>query len=151
MPEDGKGLYFQDFTRLPHEKWREWLVHFLDQANAVEFAWQGKGDLLHALEPFRPALRKRYSSRFRWGAKQLRPTSFARFALTDALREFLLARSGLGEWLGEYPEDPTLLADDDVLMWTISHESLAFARMTAAEAAAWNAKGFSLEKAQDAA
>jgi hypothetical protein len=151
MSEEDKELYFQDFIRLPAEKWREWLVHFLDRANAVEFAWQGRGDFAPSLEPFQSDLRNRYSSRMRWGAKQLQTTMFTRFTLTDALREFLLARSGLGEWRGEFPEDPTLLADDDVLMWTISHENLAFARMTAEHAAAWNAKGFSLEKAQDGA
>lgn len=42
-------------------------------------------------------------------------------------------------------EDPTFYIDEQVIMWTISHEDLAFVWLSTDEAINFNAQGYSFE------
>lgn len=141
-------FFFQEFVHVSSEKWRELLSYVLNKANAVEFVIKSRDELHPSLEPFRFSLIKTTASRWRWGAKQPGTTFYARFALSDALKEYLLKPPTLGEWSCDLPEDPSLYVDDEVIMWTISHEQLAFVRFSEREVSEFNKMGFSLERAE---
>ncbi|MFO3798145.1 MAG: hypothetical protein ACK8QZ_12890, partial [Anaerolineales bacterium] len=54
----------------------------------------------------------------------------------------------LGHWLIDL-EDPTFYVDEQVIMWTISHENLAFVWLSTNEAMNFNAQGYSFEITND--
>ncbi|MCS7227296.1 MAG: hypothetical protein NZ821_09930, partial [Gloeomargarita sp. SKYB31] len=87
-------------------------------------------------------------SQWRWGSKQIGSTTYARFTLTDRLKEYILKRPTLGHWLIDL-EDPVFYIDEQVIMWTISHENLAFVWLSTDEAKSFNALGYSFEMADD--
>lgn len=141
-----KKFFVQDFTHLPAQKWENLLQYILSKANFVEFVIKNQ-DILSS-EIFCSSLVKVFSSRWRWGSKQLGSTTYARFALSDRLREYILQRPTLGHWLIDL-EDPAFYIDEQVIMWTISHESLAFVWFSTDEAMNFNTQGYSFEIAND--
>lgn len=149
MEKEGhqKKFFVQDFTHLPAQKWKNLLQYVLNKANFVEFVVKNQ-DFLYSLEIFRSSLVKVFSSQWRWGSKQLGSTTYARFTLSDRLREYILQRPTLGHWLIDL-EDPTFYIDGQVIMWTISHENLAFVWFSTDEAINFNAQGYSFEVAND--
>lgn len=144
MEKEGaqKRFFVQDFAHLPAQKWEGLLQYVLSKANFVEFVI-GRG-FPSSLEAFRSSLVRFSSSRWRWGSRQLGPTTYARLALSDGLKGFILQRPTLDHWLVDL-EDPTFYIDDQVLMWTISHENLAFVWLSTDEAINFNAQGYSFE------
>ncbi|MFN3741101.1 MAG: hypothetical protein ACK4VW_00330 [Anaerolineales bacterium] len=145
MEKEGlqKRFFVQDFTHLPPQKWEGLLQYVLNKANFVELVIGGE-DLPPSLKPFRSSLVKLFSSRWRWGSRQLGSTTYARLALSDGLKRYILERPTLGHWLRDL-EDPTFYIDEQVIMWTISHENLAFVWLSTDEAINFNAQGYSLE------
>lgn len=137
-----RKFFVQDFTHLPAQKWKDLLQYVLSKANFVEFVVKNQ-DILSS-EVFRSSLVKVFSSQWRWGSKQLGSTIYARFALSDRLREYILQRPTLGHWLIDL-EDPAFYMDEQVIMWTISHENLAFAWLSTDEVMNFNAQGYSFE------
>lgn len=145
--EHQRKFFVQDFTHLPAQKWENLLQYILSKANFVEFVVKNN-DILSSLEILRSSLVKVFSSRWRWGSKQLGSTTYARFTLSDRLREYILQRPTLGHWLIDL-EDPAFYIDEQVIMWTISHESLAFVWLSTDEAMNFNALGYSFEITDD--
>lgn len=142
--EEHQGKFFvQDFTHLSAKKWKNLLQYVMSKANFVEFVVKNQG-ILSSPEIFRPNLVKVFSSQWRWGSKQLGSTTYARFALANRLREYILQRPTLGHWLIDL-EDPTFYMDEQVIMWTISHENLAFVWLSTDEVTSFNAQGYSFE------
>lgn len=144
--EEQRKFFVQDFTHLPAQKWENILQYILSKANFVEFVVK-KQDILSS-EIFRSSLVKVFSSRWRWGSKQLGYATYARFALSDRLREYILQRPTLGHWLIDL-EDPTFYIDEQVIMWTISHENLAFVWLSTDEAMNFNTQSYSFEVTND--
>lgn len=138
-----RKFFVQDFTHLSAPKWKNLLQYVLSKANFVEFVVKNQG-ILSSLEIFRPSLVKVFLSQWRWGSKQLGSTTYARFALSDRLREYILQRPTLGHWLIDL-EDPAFYMDEQVIMWTISHENLAFVWLSTDEVTSFNAQGYSFE------
>lgn len=148
MDKEGHQKFFvQDFTNFPEQKWKNLLQYVLSKANFVEFVVQNK-DILSSIEALRSSLVKIFSSRWRWGSKQLGSTTYARFVLTDGVKEYILQRPTLGHWLMDL-EDPTFYIDEQVIMWTISHENLAFVWFSPDEVLNFNAQGYSFEIVND--
>lgn len=138
-----KRFFVQDFTHLPPQKWEGLLQYVLSKANFVEFVIRNR-NLPPTLETFRSSLVKVFSSRWRWGSRQLGSTTYARLALSDGLKRYILQRPTLDHWLMDL-EDPTFYIDEQVIMWTISHEDLAFVWLSTDEAINFNAQGYSFE------
>jgi hypothetical protein len=142
-----RSFYFQEFVHLPskNEKWINVFPHFIERADMVEFVVNTK-QALRTLEPFAADQVRKFSSPVKSGEQQLGNTTCIQFKLSDEIKRFLLDRPSLGYWLGDFPEDPALFLDGTALMWTISHDELAFFDLTDAEMLTFCNMGFSLER-----
>lgn len=142
-------FYYQEFGHMSpeeqKEKWTTLLLYVLRKGDIVEFVIKDAKSLPSSLEPFRPNLIRVFSMYWRYGSKRRHPVTYARFTLSDELKNFLLDRT-IGKWGEEYPEDPAIYKGDALLMWTIAHEYMAFVRLSDSEAAELNEQGLSLEK-----
>ncbi len=142
-------FYFQEFGHMPpeeqKEKWTTLLSFVLRKADVVEFIIRDAKRLPPVLEPFSSSLIKLFSAYWKYGSRRRHPVTYARFALSNELKNFLLGYP-IGKWWGEYPEDPAFYKGDMLLMWTIAHEYMTFVRLSDSEAVELNKQGFSLEK-----
>ena len=142
-------FYYQEFGYMPPEehkrKWTTLLLHALRKGNIVEFIIKDTKSLPSSLEPFRPNLIKVFSVYWKYGLKRRRPVAYARFSLSDELKNFLMSRT-IGKWGEGYPADPAIYKDNVVLLWTIAHDYMAFVRLSDGEAVELNKQGLSLEK-----
>jgi len=137
--------YVQEMNDAPVELWSQALDFALARADTVEFVVdRAQKRWPSTLKPFSAILSETFSSRWRWQARQLGSTTFARFPLTTEVASYLRSLPNVGYWLGDYPEDPALYHQDVAVLWTISHERLAFLWLTQEEATTLNAAGFTL-------
>ena len=143
-------FYYQEFGHMPvperEEKWQKLLSYVLDKANVVEFIIKDTKSIPPPLEPFRLSLIKVFSTHWKYGSKRRHPIAYARFTISDELKNFLISRRTIGRWGEGYPEDPAFYKDDILIMWVIGHEDMAFIRLSDSDAAEFNKAGFSLEK-----
>nr|WP_290665403.1 hypothetical protein [Ardenticatena sp.] len=143
-------FYYQEFGYMPlsekEEKWQKLLSFVLDRADIVEFIVGEARSLPSSLEPFRSSLVKVFSTHWKYGAKRKRPTTYARFFISSELKNFLISHRTIGRWGEGYPEDPLFYRGDELIMWVIGHEDMAFIRLSEDEAMEFAKDGFSLEK-----
>lgn len=137
--------YVQEMNDAPEALWTQALDFLLANADTVEFAVnKSQARWPNTLKPFSPLVRETFSSRWRWQARQLGSTTFARFPLTGEMITYLRSLPNIGYWLGDYPEDPALYRQDIAVLWTISHERLLFMWLMPEEKTLLTTAGFTL-------
>jgi len=143
-------FFYQEFgyMSLPkkEEKWQKLLSFVLDRVDIVEFIIGDKRSLPPSLEPFQSNLIKVFSTHWKYGSRRKRSVTYARFAISNELKDFLMSRRTIGRWGEGYPEDPLFYSGNELIMWVIGHEDMAFVRLSDDEATEFNKEGFSLEK-----
>jgi len=122
------------------------LLFVLDKADIVEFVIGDERSLSSSLEPFHSNLIKVFSTHWKYGSKRKRSVTYARFAISNELKDFLVSRRTIGRWGEGYPEDPLFYRGNELIMWVIGHEDMAFIRLSKDEAMKFAKEGFSLEK-----
>jgi hypothetical protein len=140
-----RAYYLQELLSLPSDAWQTLLDFGLSRARQVEFALDGR-TLPASLQAFSASLLEQFSSRMRWQARQIGYTTFARFQLGPELSAYLKSVPRLGGWMDERPQDPTLYRDEEKILWTISHDEMAFVCLSEREAARFNERGFTLTR-----
>ncbi|MBD2096047.1 hypothetical protein H6F90_12925 [Trichocoleus sp. FACHB-591] len=80
----------------------------------------------------RSSLKESYTSCERWGCEQPFETTFFRFHLTPEVKTFLRSVGQLTNWCStdNLPEDPSFYCGDKLILWTISHENMAYCSPT---------------------
>ena len=143
-------FYYQEFGYMPlperEEKWQKLLSFVLNRADIVEFIIGDERSLPPSLEPFHSNLIKVFSTHWKYGSKHKRPVTYARFAISNEIKDFLVSRRTIGRWGEGYPEDPLFYRGNELIMWVIGHEDMAFIRLSEDEAMEFIKEGFSLEK-----
>jgi hypothetical protein len=75
-----------------------------------------------------------YTSGERWGCEQPFGTTLFRFYLTPEVKTFLRSVGELTRWRSwggrNLPEDPSFYCGNKLILWTISHENMAFCSTT---------------------
>lgn len=158
QPRDNEGLA---------TRWRELLSFMSERAEEVRFSLYVTGrsqlELQWSLPPLRlrrgatgeeivAALEKEFEpalsidrSRHRWGYDQRFDSIHVTFALSPVVRQYLLETARYPEGWDQYqdlPEDPTLLANGQVLLETISQDGEVFLEPTEEEVAELRGRGF---------
>lgn len=146
--------YLEDLTNDDGRKWKRLLEYALHRGDTVEFTVPTKEEEWSPrLEPLLPFLVERWSSHWRWQAKQKQVQTFLRFSLVPSVEALLCTPHTLQETLfmqPAFPEDPAFYVNGQAILWTISHEVWAYLLLTEEEAKNWRAQGFRLDVSYEA-
>lgn len=146
MNNQRKSYYVIELLHHPDDYWHKLLDYVSQTANLVEFAVSGKERMLPTqLKPFSASLIAKFSSQWKWFAKQWGSTTFFQFSLSKELYTYIRTLPKLDDWTGNYPEDPTFYSENQPMLWTMSHDGLAFILLSTDEANQFREQGFDLK------
>ncbi|VAW31087.1 hypothetical protein MNBD_CHLOROFLEXI01-4768 [hydrothermal vent metagenome] len=129
----------------PEECWQSLLEYafLVAEVDLVEFAVSGKDSKYpEQLKSFSSLLVTQFSSRWKWFSKQIGYTTFFQFRLNQDLFNFICTIPQLDAWSGNFPEDPTFYRKNTPILWSISHDGIAFILLTEQEAKQFRRDGF---------
>jgi len=144
--ENIPSSYYSELVGDTGKQWQTLLDFGLARADTVEFAVPVNVKLWPAaLQPLASFLIQRTTSRTCWGNQQITSTTYLRYNICLEVELFLRSQNRLVDWLFNMPQDPTFYQHEVQVLWTISHEELAFLQITPQEAADLAGKGINLQ------
>jgi hypothetical protein len=147
--EHKRMYYLEDLSNEDGTKWTRLLEYAFRHSDSVEFTVpMNEQQWSPRLKPLLPFLTERYTSHWRWQAKQKKAQTFLRFPLVPTVEALLRIPQTLQDTLflqPPFPEDPTFYSNGQALLWTITHEVWAYLLLTEEEAEIYRAQGFTFD------